>query len=293
MRLANFVGPSGPGFALNLGEQWVRLGRDDAQPADLAAAISLLSSSDDVPTGEVLPEPAADGYGCPLVRPGKIVAAGANYLAHAQEAGLERPPRPLLFAKYPSSLNTPTGEIRWDSSLTSQLDYEGELAVVIGRSCHRVSENEALDFVFGYAVANDVSARDLQKADGQLSRSKSMDTFCPVGPWIATVDEVPDPHDLRVTTRVNGEVRQDASTSDMLFSVRELISYLSLSMTLEPGDVILTGTPEGTALGFDPPKFLGAGDVVRCEIAGLGYVENRVVDVPSPVSAGPAFMRRS
>ena len=294
MRLANIAGPSGPVFAVHAGDGWLPLQHDGDRPVDLATAIAMVhDAAGSTTVGEALPEPAAHEFGCPLVRPGKIVAAGANYLAHAQEAGLQRPPRPFLFAKYPSSLNTSTGDIRWDSALTSELDYEGELAVVNGRPCHHVSEEDALDFVFGYAVANDVSARDLQRADGQLSRSKSMDTFCPIGPWIATADEVPDPQDIRVTTRVNDEVRQDASTADMIFSVRELVSYLSLSMTLEPGDVILTGTPDGTALGFDPPRFLTAADVVRCEIEGLGTVENRVVDAPSPASAGPAFMHCS
>jgi 2-keto-4-pentenoate hydratase/2-oxohepta-3-ene-1,7-dioic acid hydratase in catechol pathway len=164
-----------------------------------------------------------------------------------------------------------------DPSLTEQGDYEAELAVIIGRRARRVSLADALDHVFGYAVANDVSARDWQFADPQFDRSKSFDTFLPVGPWITTADEVPDPQALGIRTWVNGELRQDSSTAEMVFGVAELIEFLSRGMTLEPGDVIVTGTPHGVGFAMDPPRFLAPGDVVRCELDVLGTLENPVV----------------
>lgn len=213
---------------------------------------------------------------CPVVAPSKILAIGLNYLDHIKETGATQPERPIVFAKYANALAGPTDPTILDPRLTSKLDYEAELAVIIGRPARRLTDGNALDCVFGYAVANDVSARDWQRADSQFSRSKSYDTFCPIGPWITSADEVADPQDLRITSRVNGEVRQDSTTAQMLFSVRELLVYLSSTMTLYPGDVILTGTPPGVGLGFRPPVFLAPGDTVECEIAGLGGISNTV-----------------
>ena len=164
-----------------------------------------------------------------------------------------------------------------DSRLTARADYEVELAVIMGRSTRDVAEADALDHVFGYTVSNDVSARDAQRADRQFGRSKSFDTFCPIGPWITSADRVADPQALGLWTRVNGEPRQDSSTAKMLFSVAYLIHYLARGMTLEPGDVILTGTPSGVGLFMDPPVFLQPGDVVECGVEGLGTIRNVIV----------------
>ncbi|MGH2662937.1 MAG: fumarylacetoacetate hydrolase family protein [Actinomycetota bacterium] len=218
--------------------------------------------------------------GCPIVRPSKMLAIGLNYMDHIRETGVEAPDRPVVFAKYPSALNGPFDPIVVEPDLTQQADYEAELAVVIGRRGRRLTPEEALDHVLGYAVANDVSAREWQKRDVQLSRSKSMDTFCPIGPWITTADEIPDPQRLGIRSFVNGEPRQDSSTAEMLFGVIALIEFLSHTMTLEPGDVILTGTPHGVGFAMDPPRFLQPGDRVRCEVEGLGAIENVVVKKP-------------
>ena len=229
-------------------------------------------------------DPAA--LGPPLSRPPKIVAIGLNYRAHAAEAGQTLPATPLVFTKFSSSLTGPNDPVQAHETLTAQLDYEVELAVVIGRRARQVRPEDALEHVFGYCVANDFSARDLQFADGQWVRAKSLDSFCPLGPWIVTADEVPHPGALRLGCWVNGEVRQDASTAQLIFSVPQLISRLSHSFTLEPGDVILTGTPEGVAFGRTPPVYLKPGDEVRCWVEGIGELNNRIVSsIPAPVAA--------
>ena len=187
------------------------------------------------------------------------------------------PERPLIFAKYPNSLTGPFADVEIGPHVTEQADYEVELAVIIGRTAKGVAEADALDYVFGYAVANDVSARDWQRSDGQFSRSKSADTFCPIGPWITTADEFDRPDAFQLSSTVNGEPRQSGVTSDMIFGTAELINYLSAAITLNPGDVILTGTPPGVGLGFKPPRFLRDGDVVTCSISGLGSIRNRFV----------------
>lgn len=213
----------------------------------------------------------------PIVPPTKLLAIGLNYVDHINETGSPRPENPILFAKFPNSLNEPYGRIVIDPRLTEKGDYEVELAVVIGQRTKRISEDDALSCVFGYTVANDVSARDWQKADGQFDRSKSFDTFCPLGPWVTTADEVPDPQALSLRSWVNGELRQDSSTKEMLFSVAYLIYYLARGMTLEAGDVILTGTPHGVGFAMDPPRYLQARDVVECEVEGLGGLNHEIV----------------
>jgi 2-keto-4-pentenoate hydratase/2-oxohepta-3-ene-1,7-dioic acid hydratase in catechol pathway len=220
----------------------------------------------------------------PIVAPSKVLAVALNYSGHIQETKAQRPFRPVVFAKFPNSINHPYGPIVVDPGLTEQADYEAELAVVIGRRTKGIAEASALSCVFGYTVANDVSARDWQRRDGQFSRSKSFDTFCPMGPWLTTAEEVPDPQDLRLWSWVNGEIRQDGSSKEMIFPVAHLIWYLTRGMTLEPGDVILTGTPPGVGSAMRPPRYLAAGDVVECEIEGLGRLSNVVV-VPEAVAS--------
>ncbi|MDQ3856246.1 MAG: fumarylacetoacetate hydrolase family protein [Chloroflexota bacterium] len=212
----------------------------------------------------------------PISNPGKVVAIGLNYMDHAREQGVEPPSQPLVFAKFTSSIIGPDDSISWAPALTSQVDYEVELAVVIGRQARNVAEAEALEHVFGYTVLNDVSARDLQFGDGQWVRGKSLDTFCPIGPAIVTPDEVPDPQALPLRCWVNDQLLQDSSTSEMIFGVAYLISYLSRAFTLHPGDIIATGTPFGVGVFRDPQVFLQDGDTVAVEVEGIGRLENQV-----------------
>jgi 2-keto-4-pentenoate hydratase/2-oxohepta-3-ene-1,7-dioic acid hydratase in catechol pathway len=211
----------------------------------------------------------------PVPRPGKVVAIGRNYPDHTQEQGATPPPEPLIFAKFTTAVVGPGDEIRWDPSLTDQVDWEAELAIVIGRTARRVSEVQALDYVLGYTCLDDISARDLQFGDKQWVRGKSLDTFCPIGPQIVTLDEIPNPEDLAISCVVNGETVQHDRTSNMFYGVRRLISHCSNAFTLEPGDVIATGTPGGVGVFRDPPRFLHDGDVVQIVIEGIGTLENR------------------
>jgi 2-keto-4-pentenoate hydratase/2-oxohepta-3-ene-1,7-dioic acid hydratase in catechol pathway len=210
----------------------------------------------------------------PLPRPGKIVAIGRNYREHAAEEGVEPPPAPLIFAKWPTAVVGSGAEVRWDPELSRQVDYEAELAVVIGTRARRVAPAVALDHVLGYTCLNDVSARDIQFGDGQWVRGKSLDTFCPMGPVLVTADEIGDPQDLAISCTVGDERVQDARTSAMYFGIAEIISYCSHSFTLEPGDVIATGTPGGVGVFRDPPRFLQDGDRVVVEIERIGRLEN-------------------
>jgi 2-keto-4-pentenoate hydratase/2-oxohepta-3-ene-1,7-dioic acid hydratase in catechol pathway len=198
--------------------------------------------------------------------PRAIFCIGLNYRGHAQETGREPPSAPIVFLKLPSSVAPPGGPVP-RPRVVRRLDYEGELAVVMGRDGR----------VAGYAVADDVSARDLQGREPQWTRAKAADGFCPFGPWVTTADEVPDPQDLRLRTWVNGELRQDSRTSDLVFGIEELIAFIGETCTLEPGDLILTGTPEGVGMAMDPPQFLEPGDVVAIEIERLGRIEHPVV----------------
>jgi 2-keto-4-pentenoate hydratase/2-oxohepta-3-ene-1,7-dioic acid hydratase in catechol pathway len=232
---------------------------------DRIAAVSIADRGLPVADAELL---------APVPRPGKIVAIGRNYRDHAAEEGVEPPPAPLIFAKWPSSVVGPGAEVRWDPGLTARVDYEAELAVVIGRSARRVSVETALEHVLGYTCLNDVSARDIQFGDGQWVRGKSLDTFCPMGPAVVTADEIGDPQDLAIACIVGDERVQDARTSAMYFGVAEIISYCSMSFTLEPGDVIATGTPAGVGAFRDPPRFLADGDLMAVEIEGIGRLEN-------------------
>jgi acylpyruvate hydrolase len=199
----------------------------------------------------------------PVPRPRAIFGIGLNYAEHARETGKEPPEAPMVFMKLPTSSVGPAGPVR-RPAVVRRLDYEVELAVVMGVG------NE----IAGYAVADDVSARDLQGRESQWTRAKGADTFCPWGPWITTADEVPDAEDLRLTSHVNGEPRQDSRTSDLIFGPRALVDFIAEVITLEPGDLILTGTPSGVGQAMDPPRFLEPGDIVRCEVEDLGVIEH-------------------
>jgi acylpyruvate hydrolase len=212
----------------------------------------------------------------PISRPGKIVALGLNYKGHIEETGREVPEFPVIFAKFPSSIMGPDEEVAIPK-VTKKLDWEVELGVVIGRTCKDVSEKKALDYVAGYTVLHDLSARDLQRGDGQWVRGKSLDGLCPIGPCIVTTDELDDASGLKMQTRVNGMIKQDSNTSDLLFGVKQIVSYLSKSFTLEPGDLIATGTPEGVGFTREPPEFLAPGDEVELYIEKIGHLRNRIV----------------
>jgi 2-keto-4-pentenoate hydratase/2-oxohepta-3-ene-1,7-dioic acid hydratase in catechol pathway len=211
----------------------------------------------------------------PIERPGKIVCVGLNYRDHAEEQGVALPKEPLLFAKFPNTLIGP-GDPIVIPSVVRQCDYEAELGVVIGTRVKNVSKGDALEAVRGYICANDVTARDLQFGDGQWTRGKSVDTFCPVGPLVPA-EEIPDPHNLRIRTIVSGEVLQDSTTANLIFGIDEIISHASRTMTFEPGDLILTGTPAGVGVFRDPQRLLEPGDEVTIEIEGVGVLTNPVV----------------
>jgi 2-keto-4-pentenoate hydratase/2-oxohepta-3-ene-1,7-dioic acid hydratase in catechol pathway len=214
------------------------------------------------------------------IEPPAILCIGINYKKHGEEQRTQLPQWPMLFIKSPNTLNHPDDPIELPVHLPSEkVDYEAELAVVIGKKCKNASRKTALDYVLGYTAANDVSARDWQKqwGGGQFCRGKSFDTFAPLGPGLVTADEIPDPQTLRITSKVNGEIRQDAHTSEMIFDVATLIEFLSGSTTLLPGTIILTGTPGGVGMAMDPPRYLGSGDIVEVEIEKIGKLTNPVI----------------
>mgnify|MGYP001819488065 FL=1 len=219
----------------------------------------------------------------PVPRPGKILAVGLNYRDHVEEQGerVKVPQRPILFAKLPTAVVGPGATVEWDPRLTSEVDLEAELGVVIGRTARRVSEAEALDHVLGYTAVNDVTARDLQYADRQFVRSKSLDTFCPMGPALVTRDEITDPGVLRVRSWRNDEPMQDSHTSNLIFDVPYLISYCSQAFTLEPVDVICTGTPAGVGYFREPKVLMRDGDVMTIEVEGVGRLTNPCREVRS------------
>jgi 2-keto-4-pentenoate hydratase/2-oxohepta-3-ene-1,7-dioic acid hydratase in catechol pathway len=212
----------------------------------------------------------------PLPNPPKIICLAFNYYDHARDAGLAPSDEPVIFMKPRTALNEPFKDVVCPSFVT-RLDYEAELAVILGRRTKKVAEEKAFDSIFGYMIMHDVSARDIQFKDKQFTRGKGIDTFAPCGPWITTKDEVPDPQNLKITTRVNGEVRQDSSSANMVIPIHRIISTLSATMTLEPGDIISTGTPAGVAMSMKEPKYLKNGDIVEITIEKLGTIKNRIV----------------
>jgi len=219
---------------------------------------------------------SSDAYWfAPVPRPGKLVCIGLNYKDHAEESGLALPKTPVVFSKFSSCVIAPGEPIVIPPS-SEKVDYEAELAVVIGRRASRVKADRAYDYVLGYTALNDVSARDFQFGDGQWQRGKSCDTFAPMGQTIVTTDEIPDPHTLRITLTLNGAVMQDSNTSQLIFRVPELIEFITASITLEPGDVIATGTPAGVGFARKPPVFLKPGDQVEVGIERIGGIGNPI-----------------
>jgi 2-keto-4-pentenoate hydratase/2-oxohepta-3-ene-1,7-dioic acid hydratase in catechol pathway len=218
----------------------------------------------------------------PVVPRKNVFCVGRNYLGHAEEIArargmeLKLPAVPTFFTKAPTSITSSQAVLPLSATISKQYDWEAELAVIIGKRCRDVSKEEALGVVFGYTCLNDITARDLQNAHVQWFKGKSLDQACPMGPWIVSADEIPDPQHLHVTMRVNGETKQDASTAAMIFPIAEIIASLSAGMTLEPGDVIATGTPEGVGFARTPPEFLKNGDVMEVEIEGIGVLRNSV-----------------
>ncbi len=212
----------------------------------------------------------------PILYPQKIIAVGLNYRDHCEENHLNPPNFPLTFAKYPSAVIGPGEPIVWDRDVTQQVDYEAEFAFVIGKVARRVSEEEAMEYVAGYTMVNDVSARDIQFAEGQWVRAKSLDTFCPLGPTLVTKEEIPDPHNLDIKCLLNGIVVQHSNTKHLIFGVASLLSFLSKSMTLFPGDIVSTGTPGGVGYYKKPQLFLQRGDIVQVEIEKIGVLSNPV-----------------
>lgn len=218
----------------------------------------------------------------PIAKPTKVICIGLNYRDHAIESGMAIPSVPVVFTRFNSTLLDPFDAVEHDSSLTSELDYEVELVIVIGKTGKRIAKESAMQHVLGYSVCNDVSARDLQMGkdtSGQWTRGKNVDATCPIGPWIVTKDEISDPQNLKLGCSVNGVVLQNSSTSEMIFGVEELVHRLSFWFTLEAGDVIITGTPVGVGFARKPAIFLKPGDVTKVWVEGIGEIENKVVEV--------------
>jgi acylpyruvate hydrolase len=213
----------------------------------------------------------------PIRRPGKVLAVGLNYIDHCKEANLPVPPEPVLFTKWSTSVCGPYDDVVLPAVAANEVDYEVELGVVIGKRATNVAEKDALSYVMGYTAVNDVSARDQQFANAkQWDRSKSFDAFCPWGPWIVTRDEIPDPHVLTVRTILNGKEMQNSNTRNLIYNVNRIIAYASQGTTLEPGDLIPTGTPFGVGFSRKPPVFLRDGDVCECEVEKVGTIRNRI-----------------
>jgi len=296
VRLISTRTESGETLGVVAGDRWLPAAELVADgPATLGDLLApgpagLAALADAATTGRIATDGRpTDGLGLlsPVPAPGKIVAIGRNYREHVDEEQAEAPPAPLVFAKFPTAVIGDGEEITWDPRLTGQVDWEAELAVVIGTPARNVSVDRALDHVLGYTCLNDVSARDLQFGDGQWTRGKSLDTFCPIGPAIVTRDEIPDPQRLAIRCVVDDEVVQDSSTERMYFGVAEIISHCSRSFTLQPGDVIATGTPGGVGVFRDPPRFLVDGSVVTVEIEGIARLTNRCRTTSPTVTTSP------
>jgi 2-keto-4-pentenoate hydratase/2-oxohepta-3-ene-1,7-dioic acid hydratase in catechol pathway len=291
MILLTAITPSGPRLALKTTSGIVVLenarAENESAPLTIEAALFAPGGLDrirdfvrknlkDPATLNKLAVPETTIQFGPLFRPRNVLCIGLNYKDHAAEGGVPLPEKPVVFAKLTGCITGPGAPIVLPPD-TQEVDYEAELAVVIGRRCRSVSASEALDYVAGYTCLNDGSARDFQRGDGQWVRAKSQDTFGPMGPYLVTSEDIPDPQALPIRCSVNGKVLQDSNTRMMIFGVRELIAFISRGITLEPGDVISTGTPHGVGFAQKPPVFLKAGDEVVVEIQGLGRLSNPVV----------------
>lgn len=248
---------------------------DDITPETLQRVLAIAGAPD-----VIAALPVVDGtprLGSPLKTVSKFVCIGLNYMDHAKEAGMDKPQEPVIFFKAPSCINGPDDDVI-APSYAKQLDWEAELGIVIGQAAKQVSRDNAIDYIAGYCIVNDVSDRGFQFQSSQWDKAKSFDTFGPVGPYLVTRDEIPDPQNLSIWLEVNGQRRQDSHTSQMIFSVADIVSNVSHFMTLLPGDIIATGTPAGVALGMKPaPAWLKDGDVIRIHIEKLGYQQQRVV----------------
>ncbi len=214
----------------------------------------------------------------PILNPQKVVAIGQNYRDHCAEQGVKPPDRPIIFAKFPTAIIGPGEPITWNPELTKQVDYEAELGIVIGNPARNVSQDDAFEYVAGYLNGNDVSARDLQFGDRQWVRGKSLDTFCPIGPYLVTKDEVSDPHNLSIRAVLNGNVMQDSNTSNLIFDIPYLVEFITKAFTLLPGDIILTGTPPGVGVFRNPKVLLKPGDTITIEVERLGILTNPVAE---------------
>jgi len=297
VRVARFAGPDGPRLGVIRGEEILDLG-GTGLPADTAV---LLAGEPDGPDGAAAAfariARAIDGPGvtghelasvrllAPVPRPPKFLAIGLNYAAHVAESITPKPEHQLWFNKQSTCVIGPGDAIHVPRA-SDVVDYEGELAMVIGRRCRHVPAARAREVVAGYTIVNDVSVRDWQRRTPTMTMGKSFDTHGPMGPWIVSSDELPEPHGLRLRTWVSGDLRQDATTDDMLFNCWEMIEHLSTAFTLEPGDVISTGTPSGVGIARNPPALLHDGDTVRIEIEGIGVLENPVVNEPGTTASG-------
>ena len=285
MKLISFQRDGRDGLGAVVGGRVVDLAKagNDALPDNMLAFLRLGDAG--IANARKLIEDHPGDFGldevrllAPVPNPSKVVAIGLNYMDHIRECGLEAPEIAIMFCKYPSAIIAHGDAIRWSAELTRQVDYEAELAVVIGNTARGVAAAEAFDYVAGYTICNDISARDLQFHSGdQWLRGKCLDTFCPLGPYLVTRDEIDDPHDLSIRCRLNGKIMQDSNTAEMLYKIPELIEYLSQAFTLLPGDIIATGTPHGVGAFRQPPVWLQAGDVVTVEIEGLGALDNSCV----------------
>jgi 2-keto-4-pentenoate hydratase/2-oxohepta-3-ene-1,7-dioic acid hydratase in catechol pathway len=265
MRLCRYLDSNAPRIG--------RLEGDTIVPTRLDDMYAVMRGADLTPDGA--PVSLGDVTLLAPLRPGKLLGVAKNYADHAAELNEAAPTEPSIFSKLVTAVTSPAGPVvRPD--YTRELDYEGELAVVIGTTLRHASLPEARAGVFGYTIVNDVSARDLQRAEPQWTRAKGGDTFAPMGPWIVTAEEIPDPQALTVRTWVNGQLRQDGHTSRMITPVAELVAWCSASFTLEAGDVIATGTPAGVGHGFDPPRYLEPGDTVRIEVERIGAIVHEI-----------------
>ena len=248
-----------------------------ADVGELLARPELVGRVAEAPGAAI--DPAQVRIAAPIRRPGKVICVGLNYHDHCREQGLEPPIYPMLFSKFANAVADPGAPVTRPRA-TEKLDLECELAIVIGRRASAIGREEAGDVIFGYTILNDVTMRDLQREDRQWLRAKGSDGFAPMGPGVVTADELGDPGALRLRSFVNGEPWQDSSTAEMVFDVPTIVAFASQTITLEPGDVIATGTPAGVGHYQSPPRYLADGDLMRCQIEGIGAIENRVVDAP-------------